>query len=271
MTMTPDRPLIRQMLATWLWCGILVCNAQLNVPTSISLSGDAPADRRITGLADPSAPDAAVSAAAERNTSMNHTAVSGNGAYLGDISPTPSAYTIGMVVTITPAFTNLAAPTLDLNGLGPRPILTGTGLPLDSATLMPDVPNRLVYDGSGFQLLSSAHRGCPPGFQSPTREYCISEEPLDALTFFSAADQCASLGGRLCTLSEWAYACARSSDFLPTVLAGEWVDHAANNENAAKLAGYGDIGDPPQLGIGCNTGGHRIPSLTAPFRCCTNR
>lgn len=245
-------------------------SAQWDVPVKLVLTGQTPDDRQVTGLADPVAAHDAVSLDAVRTNVYAHTSVNGSTALIGQLTPAPEGYSAGMVVTIIPTQTNTEAATLELNGLGPRFIVKTGNVPLMAGDLQPDMPARLIYDGTYFLLISATHIQCPSGYTSPHHDLCIQNEPQAAATFFNAASTCIGQGARLCTLSEWSRACHVLSGFFDTVLEAEWVDHAANYSTGAKLVGVG-IDGGEAVGAGCDFGGQNTPITPARFRCCIDR
>jgi len=251
--------------------GHIPCTAQLEIGASVVLDGAEDADRQVIGVDDPVSPDAAVGLGSARATSANYAVLSGITSLTGVLTPAPSMYTVGMVVTIVPGGPNAAAATVDLNGLGPRSIVKQGALPLDSADLAPGVPARIVYDGERFQLISSTPLPCPTGFSAANREYCIADQSQDAVPFYSAISACSTSGARLCTISEWMHACSKYQGFLATVITAEWVDHAANNATGAKVLGAGNNGEMDVPGTSCRYGGWSIPENAYRYRCCTNR
>lgn len=246
-------------------------SAQLEVPTRIILNGSASMDRQVTGLALPTTPTDGVSLAATRTNATTTTTVTGANALLGTLTPAPTAYTPGMIITIIPSQINTDAATLELNGLGPHFIVNENEQPLHAGVLRPGIPARVVFTGTYFQLLSTTQLPCGIGSKAANRDYCIEDSSSTADTFFQAIAQCTARGARLCTISEWSHACSRTPGFLGTVIEAEWVDHAANHTTGAKLVGYGIDGENAVLGLGCNFGGQDQPTVPHRFRCCTNR
>jgi len=251
-------------------CALLV-QAQLEVPVAIELTGATDADRQVDGLASPLVPDAAVSVAAARATTMSYATASGTDQLVADLEPAILEYTPGMMITLVPSAANAAGATLELNGLGARSMVKFGELPLDSADLPVGIPARLIYDGSRFLLLSNASRPCPTGFYAPTSTYCIQDSSLEAITFFNAITYCHNTGARLCSMGEWANACRTKPTFIGTVLSAEWVDSAANHTNDAKTVGAGWATDVPLPGVACNYGFTYVPTELFRFRCCLTR
>ena len=145
------------------------------------------------------------------------------------------------------------------------------GLPLDSADLLPGLPSTMIYDGSNFQLIGSVALACPVGFSAGTRDFCVADSSRAAVTWFEASAYCSGIGARLCTISEWTHACNQFPGFIGTVISAEWVDHAANNTNGAKLVGAGSDGIGGVPGVNCRYGGQSPPENPFRFRCCAHR
>jgi hypothetical protein len=246
--------------------------AQWDLPMPMELIGENPADRQILGLADPLAPDAAVSLDALRAQTMSFATAFGNTVLATTLTPAPSSYTMGMTITVVPNESNLAGAQIDVNGLGPVAIVKWGGVPLDSADMPAGSPARLVYDGAHFQLLTSAYRPCPPGFSAVNRQFCIADSIRPAYRdFFQASLECSSTGARLCSMAEWITACRQFQGFIGTVVTMEWVDHASNNARDAKVLGAGWFGTNPVEGTDCRYGRSRVPETVLPFRCCISR
>lgn len=244
---------------------------QLEVPTSIDLVGGQNSDRQINGIAFPQVPDAAISAEGVRSNASSFTEVSGTNILSGALTPPLSSYSPGLVVQIVPQAANHANAQLDLNALGPRPMIKLGGLPLDSADLWPGSPVRLIYDGQAFLVLSTVSIPCKTGFHVGGREFCIENNSRSAKTFLDAVLECDSLGSRLCKNSEWVYACRSEPSFFGTVVDYEWVDDAANALNHAKQVGFGYDGMNADLGSGCERGFSVIHTTLSRFRCCMTR
>jgi hypothetical protein len=251
------------------WTGVAA--AQWDVPVRVELTNADPDARQVTGLADPSALDAGVSVDAARAQSMSFATASGTTALVADLSPAPTAYTAGMLITLVPASANESGATLDLNSLGARPIVKGAGLLLDSADLSPGAPARFLFDGERFVLVSSALRACRTGYSAVSATLCVEDSSRAPLTFSNANLACAAIGARLCKFGEWISACRKAPGFMGTVPEAEWVDSAGNFDSNAKVVGVGNDGHTTTPGSGCNYGGHDGPTLSHRYRCCTNR
>lgn len=244
---------------------------QWEVPVPVVLSGPLPEQRQVTGLADPVDSSAAVSLAAARDHVTTYAAASGAAVMEVTLTPPPAGYFPGMVLHVLPSEANSAGALVDVNGLGPVPILKQGGIPVDSADLFPGIPARMVFDGSSFLLLGNTYLPCRSGFRAVAREFCIEDSSRAAVNFYMAAANCTALGARLCTFSEWTHACRVIQGFMNTVPSFEWVDHAANNATDAKRVGQGSDGSNNPESAGCTYGGTSIPTNSARYRCCTNR
>ncbi|MDH2092269.1 hypothetical protein N5K21_26480 [Rhizobium pusense] len=76
------------------------------------------------------------------------------------LSPVPASLTAGMTVNLLVSTVNTGATTLNLNGLGEKPIVTATGAPLLGGDIPAGSVVSLVYSGTAWILsLTSAFRG----------------------------------------------------------------------------------------------------------------
>lgn len=262
--------LIPSVFATLLSTFAVDLRAQWELPVPLALIAPGEEDRQVIGLADPTVPHAAASVDAVRAGTMNYAVASGTDLLVASLTPAPSAYSTGMVVTLVPLITNNAGASMDLNGLGTRAILKAGGLPLDSADVEAGVPVRMIYDGTDFRVLSSTTLPCRTGSHAGSREYCIEDSSSTAATFFEAVVTCTGRNARLCTYSEWVHACMTGPGFLGTVVDYEWVDDAANHVDTAKRVGNGGGWTGPD-GIDCKHGGNALPTSPQRFRCCSHR
>ncbi|MEO8590189.1 MAG: hypothetical protein ABI432_12520 [Flavobacteriales bacterium] len=241
--------------------------AQLDVPARIVLDGQDPVDRQVTGLANPVSEDAGMSLEAVRSGTTSTAYSSGSSILQATLEPPLAAYGTGLIITLIPDMPNSPGAQLDLNGLGPRPLVKWGGTPLDSADLIAGSPTRLIYDGGAFQVVGEVTFPCPGGFSAVTNNVCVMDSSLVAATFYVATTTCAAMNARLCSFSEWARACRSQPGFLPTVLQLEWVDDAANSTYDAKQVGQSIV----TLEFGCEFGAESNPLELGRYRCCKNR
>lgn len=258
---------MRSLAATMaiLSCGLL--SAQWTVPGPVVLDGNEGSARQVLGLASPLDERDGMSLSEARSRAV--ITASGTGASILAITldPAPSTLVPGMEISLIPSSAHPAAPTLQVNGFGPYPIVRATTLPLDSAEMPVGAPARLVFDGERFHLLNNGARPCPTGFTAATNNLCVADSSRAAADFRNASLQCAQLNARLCSLSEWAMGCQRVPGFLATVSSLEWVDHATNSQDQGKLAGI----DRLTQVIGCTFGDTDVRTALRRFRCCTTR
>ncbi len=257
-------------------CTLLPCflamaaHGQWETEVKLQLSGNEDAHRQVHGLAAPLSSDAGVSLEAARALAVSFAGVQGTEVLTGALTPAPAAYTTGMLVTIVPAQANAAGATLDLNGLGPMPIVKGSELPLDSADLPAGAPARLLFKDDRFVVVSNVPKTCPTGYSVVNSRLCIEDVARPPQNFYDANATCSAAGGRMCRFAEWAAACRKIPGFFDTVLEAEWIDSAGNHTPNAKLMGYGSDGFYGE-GEGCKYGTHTEPANERPIRCCMNR
>lgn len=244
----------------------LACAAQWNMPGRLVLDGPDPQDRRVTGSGSPTDAGDGVSAATARDQFAVFATATGTDQLSITLQPAPTAYVSGMIVSLEPTAANTGPVTLDVNGLGPLPVVKHATLPLDSGDLRTGIPALLVFDGTAFQWSGPADPACPAGYMAISRDVCMQSTTNDPITFFGANVQCVARGARLCTMGEWYQGCSMPGGFAAGLAAYEWVDHAANNSSDAKRMGMNDLGQ-----IGCKNGGLAAPLTTHVYRCCWDR
>lgn len=248
------------------------CAGQWDVPVKVVLDGTDGNDRQVIGLAEPASADAAVSLDALRTQYLYTVAVSGSEVLTGDPALPVEAYTPGLMVQVTPGEPHAAGASLDLNGLGPVPMLRNNGSPVLAGDLPVNTPTRLVFTGTAFQMLDGARLPCRPGYTAISSTFCMSDSAIAAGNFYFANRTCRNQGARLCSITEWMAGCLSIPGFLATVAGPEWVDHAANNNSEAKVIGFGSDGTPnnPQE-FGCARGFSSDRYALRQARCCTTR
>lgn len=245
--------------------------AQLELPVRLVLNGTEDTDRQVLGLADPVQLDAAVNVEAARSQVLTTTTTTGTDILVGELQPGPTTLVPGMLLTIIPQAANSAGASLDLGGTGAYPLVKWGEVAVDSADLPVGVPSRVIFDGSRYQVLNWNARPCAAGTIAGSALYCIDAEPRGTDTYYNAVNTCTARGGRLCTFGEWSSACRRNPVFLPTVVAYEWLEDAANNPNDAKVMGQGYNGPEIMQGIACEYGNSHAPLNLNLIRCCYNR
>lgn len=118
----------------------------------------------------------------------------------------------------------------------------------------------LAYSQNKFIYLNPERSLCPSGYSKVNEKYCIETNERQA-DFWSAMTTCLSEGARLCSWSEWYYAC-RHSAALGIVnmynLNWEWVHQSQNEVYQGKAVGRGR----------CDITIHRNGTQLDFFRCC---
>ncbi|MBP6574063.1 MAG: hypothetical protein KA230_06425 [Flavobacteriales bacterium] len=241
--------------------------AQWNVPVPLVLDGASTDDRQVKDLSLPTEVDHGANAASVRERSTTYAVAQGVDDLTVALVPTATAYTAGMLVSISPVSTNTGGSTLNIDGLGTMPIMKFTNLPLDSADLRAGVPALMVFDGAAFQLISQTGIACPPGFLDVSRDVCVEAVPYGPANWYTAVSQCSARGLRLCGWADWFRGCSMPGGFVNTIVEYEWVDSAANDNNHGKRVGLETGTTNPD----CYAGGTQIPLGMNNFRCCYNK
>ena len=130
-------------------------DAQVQADKQLQMTGTNNNDRRITGVGTAADSADAVNAATLLNgrlTFANSTA-SGN-AYAVQLRVAPESYTTGMILSFKATWANTGAITLNVNGLGARPVFKNVNEVLESGDLVPNQIVSVIYDGTAFQVIS---------------------------------------------------------------------------------------------------------------------
>lgn len=217
-----------------------LAHAQVEVSTAIHFTGPE-SERTITGLAAPSAPDAAltVEAALIGTTTWAEASATGMSIVLRPVTPV-SAYRDGLLLRFLSP-TNIHGPsTVACAGLDPAVLRRPDGLDPARGQIRQGAVIEVVYAGGGWILTNVPEHGCPPGTVAVGERLCIERADQGNTLWYPAADRCTNLGGRLCSWDEFYLACTRHSDQLTGLLdAWEWLDDSSNHANSAVQVGLG--------------------------------
>lgn len=256
-------------LLTCIWglFGPLAVMAQLESPVPIVLEGSTNADRQVKGSERPTAPDHGASAETVRFQSVQLSAAIGTNVLTVSLTPSATGYSAGMLLSLVPSAANDTAVTINVDGLGPMPLVKFTNEPLDSADLRPGIPILMVFDGAAFQLISQTGIACPPGMLEVNRDVCVEAVPSGPASWYNAVSICGQRGFRLCGWSDWFKGCSMPGGFLNSIVEYEWLDNASNDNNHGKRVGLTTGTTTPD----CYGGGTMIPSGSNNFRCCYNK
>jgi hypothetical protein len=245
--------------------------SQWTVPGPLQLDGVTDAERQVIISGDAVSGSDALNLSGVRRQLGNTGVVSSTGAsWVVTVGNEGTTLSEGAVIQFLAPSTTPAGLMLDVNGMGPLPVLGWEGMPLDSGTWVAGSAIRVVRATDHYMVLDKVRASCPPGFITYGAGACIAASWRGPATFFAAADSCLASGTRLCTFAEWTAACTLVPNFMDQVSQPEWIDHAANSTNYAKVIGVGENGYSG-AGTGCDYGGIRLPTNNARFRCCTER
>lgn len=246
---------------------VQIAFGQLEVPTKVILDGATSDKRQVLGLALPSSGTSGATMASDRTDATTFSTATGNNALAVTLAPAPTSLLPGMRITFLPSALSTGEATLNVNGLGAIPLRKNVNAQLDSADLRPGRPVDVVFDGLVFQVTSQLYPSCPPGYKAVGTTVCIEAVPRDSSNWYAAVSTCVGEGKRMCGFTDWFQACLQADNIFSTVASYEWVDHAANSNNYAKLVGIGEVTQLPD----CRDGSRQIPTVPHPYRCCYDR
>jgi Tfp pilus assembly protein PilX len=108
-----------------------------------------------------------------------------------------------------------------------------------------------------------AAASCPTGLVDTGSDYCIEGTESSTATFISAASNCGNKGFRLCSPSEWYYACTKKSSLNPqlTITNPEWVDDIVYNTEIRYVV----------IGSSCSVITNSQSGSPKNYRCCANK
>jgi len=128
--------------------------AQVEVDKRLDLTGTGP-DARITGIEEIIAPGDAVNAASIQGNRLAYSASTGtSGNYSISLNPAPVAYEEGMVIYFKANHTSGGLASVNVNGLGAKPLHETPSLQLTCGQIEEDAIIAAVYDGTRFQVFT---------------------------------------------------------------------------------------------------------------------
>lgn len=92
----------------------------------------------------------------QNGTAVWLTSVSGTNTIVGTATPTPAAYVAGQSFRFIAAATNTGAVTINVSSLGAKAITKNGTTPLDAGDIQSGAVVTVTYDGTEFQLSTSA-------------------------------------------------------------------------------------------------------------------
>ncbi len=166
---------------------------------------------------------------------------------------------------------------VDQGVLLPRLALTGTGsnLPIgagisastivyNTASVGDVVPGFYYWDGGKWRRIID-ETGCPANMSPANTQYCIDDNEQSsgtAVNFWTASQNCIAADKRLCTLSEWYYACQNTPGTWNVGMGTddfEWIEFGGANNGT--VVGNGS----------CTTTTTDNLNANYAYRCCFSR
>lgn len=234
---------------------------QVAIDVPLQLNGPAP-ERRIDGLAAPASPASLITlgSAAQGQWHWGVAAVSGPAVSLA-LTPPITEYRDGLLVRFVAPSDIQGQQTLDVDGLGPLPIVRPDGLLPVVGQVREGTVCELMLAGGNFVLMSAAERGCPPGSLPVNDRYCIDTASKDNQSFTTAVVVCARRGGKLCSWDEYHAACVMLGSQLTGMFnQWEWIDDTSNHTQTVDQAGRTSCNSQRSAGS--------PPTAVGDTRCC---
>lgn len=245
-------------------------SSQVLVSKKIILNGEDSLNRTVSGIAFPEKSSNATNAAGLQTSQLIYAKTEGTGNMLDlTIIPAILQYVPGMVINFKISEKNTGPVKIRLSNLPFMDLRKNGIIPLDSFDLDKGLLVTAIFDGDMFQVISPLNRKCPDGFASVNKDFCIQvKEVADTVDWFIATKTCGDMGARLCTQSEWVYACQKTQllNLINIFDNTEWIDTAGNSVNEAKAMGVDFEGNH-----NCRSGQTAPVSNKNTFRCCYSR
>lgn len=132
----------------------LQLGAQVEIDKAVVLTGSGP-EARISGIDEINAPGDAVNVAAIQGGRLIYASSTGSGSqYAISLNPAPVAYEEGMVIYFKANHTADGLATINVNGLGPKPLHESPSVQVSCGQIEADAIVAAVYDGTRFQVFS---------------------------------------------------------------------------------------------------------------------
>lgn len=119
-------------------------------------SGDGQILNKPTTIAGYGITDAVSVSSLQNGTLIYNAATGSSNAYIVNITPAISAYTVGMTVNFKANFDNTGASTININGIGAKVIKKSINNDLEADDIKIGQMVSVIYDGTNFQLLASS-------------------------------------------------------------------------------------------------------------------
>lgn len=238
-------------------------NAQLHSDKPVQFMAADSSERQIENLAYPLGSDHAANAYSIQSGQMTFDVTTQLNVISVTMNPPLTAYVEGTRLNIRVDTNNSGAVTLDVDGLGPVPVVKGVDGSLDSNDIVMNEVISVIHDGTNFQLVAAMHNECPLGFVQVNAEYCIEIDEHPDAHFWGALEGCKALNATLCNYPDWLYACNNAGLGLNDMIGNyEWVGDAYDHSYTGTKVGETDCLDMT-FQYAYVTGGYEIP-----YRCC---
>ena len=239
----------------------VLCLAQVSIDQPVLLTGP-DGSRRIDGLGAPAQSSALITLESAAQGSWHWgTALASNQAITLTLQLPITEYREGLLVRFLAPADLAGGITLNVDGVGPLPLVRPDGLTPVLGQLRQGVECEALHAGGRFILLSASERGCPPNTVPVTERFCIDQSSVANQIIYSAMSHCANRGGRLCTWDEYHAACVLVGVQLTSMFnAWEWIDDTSNHTHTADQAGRATCQSQRSAGVPTTT--------TGETRCC---
>ncbi|MBK8949434.1 MAG: hypothetical protein IPM68_11415 [Flavobacteriales bacterium] len=220
-------------------CGALALHAQVHVDAPVRFTSPDSSLRQLDGLAAPAGEADLLTLAAARSGAV-HWATAGGTANAITLAARPpvAVYREGLRLRFLPTLAAGSAPTLNVDGLGPVPLLGPELTPPPTGSLVPGRLAEVVWTDSVFRMNPRPVDGCPVGFLQVHDGLCMQLDDGPDVSIFTALRQCADRGARLCTWDEYLYGCTvLSGQLIDLFNDWEWIDDTSDHTHTANQAG----------------------------------
>lgn len=249
-----------------LFFALQYCKAQVTVTDSITLNNIDASKRQVENLGLPNLKSNAVNVFTYQSNYLLFGNILGGTDTLTLKFPVKyEKYYTGMVIYFLALNNNNGSLFVNVDSLGTKEIKV-YNRSLNPNEIIANRIIRLMYNGNNFDLQSEPSSPCPNGFTSVNQKFCIEIDERDSLSFYDANIVCGDMNARLCTWSEWKYACDNNGALLNIIGNYEWIDDAENYTG-------GFIGAKVSGGTSCTDNLSQNTSTTniRKYRCCYTR
>lgn len=155
-------PVVTQTLITSNWANTTLDDLAIAITNSLAKDGQTTptanlpmGNFRHTGVSNPTSRNQYSTLAFEQDGSSTRlTGVNGANTITGTLPGGATSLVVGQLVQLIPVSNNTSAVTLNINGIGAKPIVTDIGSALGAGNLIAGRPYILQYDGASFVMLT---------------------------------------------------------------------------------------------------------------------